>query len=49
MRGRGPALIVAVILIAFAAVVMTSTLSAGDETPTHTMPDGATMQGDHMP
>lgn len=49
MRARGTALIVAVILIAFAVVVITSTLSAGDEAATHTMPDGGTMQGDGMP
>ncbi len=49
MRGRGTALIVAVILITFAAVVITSTLSASDERPAHTMPDGGTMQGDRMP
>ena len=45
----GTMLIVAVVLIAFAAVVITSTLAAGDDTPSHTMPDGRTMQDDPMP
>jgi hypothetical protein len=51
MRNRGTiAIVVAVVLIAFATAVISSTL-APDRSATngHTMPDGSTMQGEDMP
>jgi hypothetical protein len=46
---RTTLIVVAVIMIAFATVVVGTTLSAGDGGVTHTMPDGSSMQGDRMP
>ena len=44
------ALIVAlVIIIGFATVVVSSTLSGGDSGARHTMPDGSGMDGEAMP
>ena len=48
MRSPMTMLIVAAIVIAFATVVITSTLSSG-EAEIHTMPDGSSMQDRKMP
>lgn len=48
-RRRSTYIVVAVIVIAFATVVMSSTLGSGGADATHRMPDGSTMQGDDMP
>jgi nitrate/nitrite-specific signal transduction histidine kinase len=50
MRNHRSALIVlAVLLIAFATVVISSTLSSNNGDAAHTMPDGGSMKGDSMP
>jgi hypothetical protein len=50
MRNRTSMMIVvAVVLIAFATVVIASTLSADSGGAAHTMPDGSSMKGDEMP
>jgi hypothetical protein len=42
-------IVVAILLIAFATVVVTSTSSPKSEGASHTMPDGSSMKGDDMP
>ena len=41
--------VIAAIVIAFATLVVSSTLDGGASEATHTMPGGQTMQGDEMP
>ena len=49
MRNRTLTLVLAVIVaLAFAAVVVGSTLSGGDTGAAHTMQDGSTMSDDEM-
>ena len=50
MRHNKSILIVAIVIaLAFATVVISSTLSGGDSAAQHTMPGGGTMQGESMP
>jgi hypothetical protein len=49
MNRTSIAILVAVVLIAFATLVISSTLSTDDGASTHRMPDGSTMQSDDMP
>ena len=45
---RFKALIVLVLVVAFAAAVVSSTMGGGDASAVHTMPNGSTMSGDQM-
>jgi hypothetical protein len=50
MRNRPTTMILIVaLLLAFATVVISSTLSADDRGAAHTMPDGKSMPGGAMP
>lgn len=42
-------IVIAVIIIAFATVVISSVLSAGNPQESHRMPNGETMQEDRIP
>ena len=48
MHSRTLAILVAVLVLAFATVVVASLLAGSDQAPTHTMPDGGSMQNDDM-